>query len=351
MKDWQHEILDSISDFNQLKKYIKLTHNEQLMADIQQPFKITPHLLNQIILDNSDQRIRRQFIPSNHPDILQADFGADFLCEEQNEVCENLIQRYPYKAILLVTYDCPAYCLFCTRKRNITSSSHINYLDNAYCYLENHPEIYDIVVTGGDPLILTDDKLDRIFSRLSEISSIKIIRMNTRTPVTIPKRITPELIYLLKKYNVSYINIHFEHPSELSKETIDACKRLAESGILLGSQSVLLKGVNDDCETLKELFLKLLLAKVRPYYLYQCDKISGCESFYVNPVEGIKIINQIVTELPGICVPRFIIDAPGKMGKITVAPNGTIKYNKNSILLKNFQSQETYNYIIEEDFA
>lgn len=349
MNEWQHEIFDSISDFDQLKKHIKLTHNEKLMTNIQQPFKITPHLLNQMIFGDNDQKIRRQFIPSKQPDIIQTNFEVDFLCEEENEVCENLIQRYPYKAILLVTYDCPAYCLFCTRKRNITSCSPINNLDNAYCYLENHPEIYDIVVTGGDPLILTDDELEGIFSRLSEIKSIKIIRMNTRTPVTIPKRITSKLIYLLKKYNVSYINIHFEHPNELSKETVEACKRLAENGILLGSQSVLLKDINDDCETLKELFLKLLLAKVKPYYLYQCDKIKGCESFYVNPVKGIAIINHIVTELPGICVPKFVIDAPGKMGKITAAPNGIIEYNKKSIMLKNFRSKEKYNYV-EEDF-
>lgn len=346
MNEWQSELADSISDFDKLKKYIELSLSEEIAAKNNPLFKITPHLLNQIKFNDNGHKIRRQFIPFEQTCTLKGGFEYDFLCETASEVSENLIQRYPNKAILLVTHDCPAYCLFCTRKRNNALCSRINSLENAYMYLKKHSEIYDIVVTGGDPLILTDDELESIFSNLSEIKSIKIIRVNTRTPVTIPKRITPELICLLKKYNISYINIHFEHPDELSEETIDACKRLAESGILLGSQSVLLKGINDDCKTLKELFLKLLLAKIRPYYLYQCDKINGCESFYVNPVKGMKMINHIAPELPGLCVPRFVIDTPGKMGKITVAPNGVIEYDENSITLKNSQSNKTYNYII-----
>lgn len=346
MNEWQRELSDSISDFTELKNYIELSRSEEIAAKNNQPFKITPHLLNQIRINDNGQKIRRQFIPFEQACTMQVGFEYDFLRETASEVSENLVQRYPHKAILLATYDCPAYCLFCTRKRNNMPGSHINNLKNAYLYLKNHSEIYDVVVTGGDPLILTDDELEDIFSNLSKIESIKIIRVNTRTPVTIPKRITPELICLLKKYKVSYINIHFEHPDELSKETIDACRRLEESGILLGSQSVLLKGINDDCETLKELFLKLLLAKIRPYYLYQCDKINGCEPFYVNPVKGITIINRIAPELPGLCIPRFVIDTPGKMGKITVAPNGVVEYDENSLTLKNFQSNKIYNYII-----
>lgn len=343
MNEWQHELADSISDYNKLKSYVVLSRNEEIAAKNNPLFKITPYLLEQI-KHNDNQKIRRQFIPFEQVGTSQVGFEDDFLSETANEVAENLIQRYPHKAILLVTYNCPAHCLFCTRNRNNTLCFHINNLENAYLYLKNHPEIYDVVVTGGDPLILTDDELEEIFSNLSEIKSIKLIRVNTRTPVTIPKRITPELISLLKKYKISYINIHFEHPNELSEETTDACKRLAENGILLGSQSVLLKGINDDYDTLKELFLKLLLAKIRPYYLYQCDKIRGCEPFYVNPIKGMAIINRIAPELPGLCVPRFVIDTPGKMGKITVAPNGIVEYDKNLITLKNSQSNEIYNY-------
>lgn len=345
MNEWQRELSESISDFNKLKRHINLSESEEAAADKNRLFKITPHLLNQIKLNDRNQKIRRQFIPFEYTCTLQTNFENDFLRETANEVSENLIQRYPHKAILLVTHECPAYCLFCTRKRNNAPCSRVNNLTSAYLYLKKHPEIYDVVITGGDPLILTDDELDKIFSDLSEIKSLKIIRVNTRTPVTIPKRITTELICLLKKYKVAYINIHFEHPDELSEETIDACMKLAESGILLGSQSVLLKGINDDCETLKDLFVKLLLAKIRPYYLYQCDKKSGCEPFYVNPDKGMSIINCIAPELPGLCVPRFVIDVPGKMGKITVAPNGIIHHEENAIILKNFQSNEIYNYI------
>ncbi len=344
MNEWQLELSDSISDFEKLKKYIKLTDDEEVAAKHNRLFKITPHLLEQISHFDKGQKIRRQFVPWEQQNIWHAEFEDDFLCEEENEVAENLVQRYPYKAILLATYDCPAYCLFCTRKRNTALCSHINNLDNAYSYLKEHPEIYDVIVTGGDPFILTDDELEDIFSQLTKINSIKIIRVNTRTPVTIPRRITPELICVLKKYNISYINIHFEHPNEITEETIDACRRLAENGILLGSQSVLLKGINDDYETLKELFLKLLLAKVRPYYLYQCDKISGCEPFYVPPANGITLINRITPEVPGLCVPRFVIDAPGEIGKITAAPNGVIAYGENSMILKNFQANKIYDY-------
>lgn len=348
MTTWQQEIENSITDIKELKKCSVLTDDEIETINNQKKitFKITPHLLNLIQYNDTNGSIRKQFIPSKQESFSSNSFEDDYLCEKSNEVCENLIIRYSHKAILLVTNNCPAYCQFCTRKRINDGNKHMNYLEQAYQYLSSHSEIYDIIITGGDPLILNDIELEEILIRLSEIKSIKIIRINTRVPVTIPKRITSKLIKLLKKYNVINMNIHFEHPDELSDETIKACHRLANNGIILGSQSVLLKNINNNRETLKSLFLKLLLAKVRPYYLYQCDKINGCQQFYTDPIEGINLLNSISAELPGICIPRFVIDAPDKMGKITVAPNGILNQNDDYIKLKNFSNNMEYTYFL-----
>lgn len=347
MSTWQQEIEESITDVTKLKKYLTLTEDEiEAFKDHKEfSFRITPHLLYQIQNNDKTGSIRKQFIPSKKETIFLNGFKEDYLCERSNEVCENLVIRYPHKAIILATNCCPAYCQFCTRKRLISKEGHKNDLKQAYRFLSIHPEIYDIVITGGDPLILNDFELEEILIKLSEIKSIKLIRLNTRVPVTIPKRITIELVNLLKKYNVFNVNIHFEHPSELSDETIQACNCLANNGILLASQSVLLKNINNDREILKSLFLKLLLAKVRPYYLYQCDKVDGCQQFYTNPLEGIDLINSIAAELPGLCVPRFVIDAPDKMGKITVAPNGVLNKNDDLMRLKNYLNDEEYKYL------
>ncbi|MDE6021474.1 MAG: KamA family radical SAM protein [Ruminococcus sp.] len=347
MQTWESEIQRSITDLNTLNGELRLNDDEKelFLLHKRQIFKITPHLINVIKNDDINGKVRKQFIPS----VLNDDglrFEDDFLCESSNEVCENLIVRYPNKAILLVTQDCPAYCQFCTRKRLISGIKRKNNIEKACRYLEAHPEIYDIVITGGDPFILFDEELAEIFNALRSIKTIKLIRINTRTPVSIPNRITEKLIHLLKQYEIYCLNIHFEHPSELSEQTVAACRRLADNGIILGSQSVLLKNINNSCEVLKDLFLKLIAAKVRPYYLYQCDKVRGCEPFYTDPNEGIEIINNIQYELPGLCVPRFVIDAPDKMGKITVGPNGIVATNHNSITLKNYNTSKTFDYFL-----
>lgn len=346
MQLWLDELKASITDIAELRKVLTLTKEEEdaFMRGEHINFRITPHILKLIKNNDKNGKIRKQFIPSTHDVPCLPNFEDDYLCEANNEVCENLVVRYPYKAILLVTKKCPAYCQFCTRKRIIGENLHQNNLSAAFEYLKSHPEIYDIVITGGDPLILEDSKLEYVFDRIRKIKSIKFVRLNTRVPVTLPKRINKDLIELFVKYNINYINIHFEHPDELSDETVEACNLLANNGILLGSQSVLLNQVNNDKETLKELFLKLLSAKVRPYYLYQCDKVNGCQSFYVSPNEGIMLINSILWELPGISIPRFVIDAPDKMGKITVAPNGLLNHKDRCIQLKNFNSGDEYIY-------
>ena len=345
MELWQNELKNSITTISELKKHIRITRDEEFaFSNSNMPFRITPHILQQIKYNDRSGAIRRQFIPAKYDDTNLLIFEDDYLDETSNEVCDNLVIRYPHKAILLVTNMCSAYCQFCTRKRTVSMSSKKIDLSKAFQYLSSNSNIYDIVISGGDPLILDDSNLEKIFHKLRTIESLKFIRLNTRIPVTLPSRINNNLIELLKKYNINYINIHFEHPDELWSETINACLKLANNGILLGSQSVLLKSINNDSETLKTLFNKLLMSKIKPYYLYQCDKITGCQPFYTNPIEGISLINSILEELPGLSVPRFVIDAPGKMGKITVAPNGLIDCKQNSFLLKNFQNHHEFMY-------
>jgi len=345
MELWENELLCSITTLSELKKSLELTQDELgAFENLHMPFRVTPHILHEIVHNDYGGKIRMQYIP--HVDSCKdfLNFRDDYLDETSNEVCKNLVKRYPNKAILLATNMCAAYCRFCTRKRTVNDITRKNELSEAFDYLSKNPNIYDVIITGGDPLILNDTELENIFWNLRKINSVEIIRINTRIPVTLPSRISDYLIELLKKYNINYMNIHFEHPNELTQKTIDACLKLANNGILLGSQSVLLKNINNDCMTLKKLFKRLLLAKVRPYYLYECDKITGCQQFYVNPSEGILLINQILEELPGLCVPRFVIDAPGKMGKITVSPNGLVKAENNSLLLKNYHSNEEFLY-------
>lgn len=345
MELWHKELKNSITTISELKKHIEITNDEKFAIENSNiPFRITPHILNQLKNSDKSGAIRRQFIPTKYNDTTSLVFEDDYLDESSNEVCSNLVIRYPHKALLLVTNMCSAYCQFCTRKRTVSMNPKESDLSEAFQYLSKNSDIYDVVISGGDPLILDDSKLEIIFRKLRMINSIKFIRLNTRMPVTLPSRITDHLIDLLKKYNINYVNIHFEHPDELCPETIKACLKLANNGILLGSQSVLLKGINNDSQTLKTLFNKLLMAKIKPYYLYQCDKVTGCQPFYTNPIEGINIINSILEELPGLSIPRFVIDAPGKMGKITIAPNGLVSSEKDTFLLKNFQNDNIFTY-------
>lgn len=335
---WIDELNNSVKSYDKLACEIELTESEKaaFSKELALPFAITSHILDLIKSNDRNGAIRKQYIPNENPQLSK--FNEDFLKESENEVAPNLVRRYPYKAILIVTQACPAYCRFCTRSRIVGEPS-VNDVSEALSYIENHPEIYDIVITGGDPLILSNYKLRKIFTQLKKIKSVSIMRLNTRMPVNLPNRIDAELIGLLKEYNV-FVNIHFEHPDELSEQTKRVCLKMADNGIVLGSQSVLLKGINDDEETLKRLFLELLKIKVKPYYLYQCDKVYGCENFYTPPETGINLINRIAPQLPGIAVPKFVVDVPGKIGKSCVAPYGVIRHDNNKIILKNHFTQD-----------
>lgn len=343
---WQDELNCSITTYEDLIKEIKLTEEEKRAFEkgLDLPFSITPHLLDLIKKDDTNSPLRKQFIPRYCENSANAStFSNDFLLESQNQVSQSIVKRYPYKVILIATEACPAYCRFCTRSRIAGKPQHRTDFSSDLKYLREHPEIYDVVITGGDPFLLQDDYLEKLLSELRKINSIKFIRINTRTPVSIPSRITSTLVHLLKRHHV-IVNIHFEHPDELCAKTKNACLSMANEGILLGSQTVLLKGINDDESILKELFTELLEIKVKPYYLYQCDKVHGCENFYLPPKRGAELINRLAPQLPGLAVPKFVVDVPGQIGKCCIAPYGLVDESEQEYIFRNCFYEKEYNY-------
>ncbi|MDH3505049.1 MAG: KamA family radical SAM protein, partial [Nitrospirota bacterium] len=253
---------------------------------------------------------------------------------------------YPDRVLLMVTNQCPIYCRFCTRKRLVGKPGFLKKgeLDRAVGYLREHTEVRDVILSGGDPLLLPDRLIERILKALRSIPHLELIRFGTRVPGTLPQRITPELCDIVKRYHPIYMNLHFNHPDELTPEVKEACGRLADAGVPLGAQTVLLKGVNDDPEIMKRLMHQLLLARVKPYYLYQADLTKGTNHFRTTVETGLKIIQALQGHTSGMAVPHFVIDAPGGGGKIPLLPNDyLLNLDENGAVLKNYENK-TYHY-------
>jgi lysine 2,3-aminomutase len=266
--------------------------------------------------------------------------------EDSHMPVPGLVHRYPDRVLLLVTDRCASYCRYCTRSRVVSGAGEQELtvdLEGAFRYLENHPEVRDVLLSGGDPLLLSDAKLNAILTRLRSISSIEFIRIGTRIPIFLPQRITPELVAMLKQHHPLWMSIHSNHPKELSYEVREALGRLADAGIPLGNQSVLLKGVNDRSEILKELFHKLLLCRVRPYYLYQCDLITGSAHLRTTIREGQEIMEQLRGYTTGYAVPTYVVDGPGGGGKIPIGPGYIVGMADDRVILKNYKG-DVYEY-------
>lgn len=345
--DWKWQLKNSISSEKELQQYLSLTPKEIEAFRIPNTlsFSITPYLLNQIMRYESNNPLRKQFIPSNS----KKDFhfhDADYLQEQLYEKADNLVHKYCDRVALIATNYCAAYCRHCTRRRIVSQISNNHTLSNAFEYIANTPEISDVLITGGDPLMLEDSELKKLLEKLSTILHVKMIRIGTRMPITLPMRITENLISMLKNYKPLYMNIHINHPIEITKEVQEAVAKIADAGIPLGSQSVLLKDINDSPAILEELFKQLLYLRIKPYYIYQCDKMPGCESFWVSPIRGIQIINSLNGKLSGMAVPKYVIDTPGKWGKQIVAPCNLVDINSDGLLLKNYKAESIkYNFI------
>jgi len=299
------------------------------------------------LIDKShSQALKKQFIPSAPAHNVR--FSSDYLREDEYMPIPNLIHRYQSKVVILATNQCACYCQFCTRQRITSHGQNSLYnFEEILQYIEDHPKIEDVLISGGDPLVLSTSALVTILKRIEEIDSIKVIRLGTRIPITLPQRINAELIEELKTFNRLYINIHINHPDELTPDSKRAILLLANAGIPLGSQTVLLKDINDDYIILKNLFQQLIQIKIKPYYLYQCDQVQGCENFIVDINKGIDIVNRLCNEISGFAVPKFVIDTP-EMGKMVLAPCSITKKDKKFLYLSNNGGSCSYENIVKE---
>ena len=339
--DWKWQLANSLRGMDDLKEYLTLTASEcEALHNIGEfAFSIPPFLAERIKESDENNPLRIQFIP-NHRESSVYFTSKDYLCEGTFEPVPNLLRKYEDRVAVLTTNCCAAYCRHCTRSRLASQRYGKNVLDSAIEYIKEHENIADVLLTGGDPLILGDDILDDILGQITSISHVKMIRIGTRTPVTLPMRITPNLISVLKKHKPLYINIHVNHPIELSSETQNAISMLVDAGFPLGSQSVLLRGINDNVDVLENLFKQLLYFRVKPYYLYQCDELSGCEAFWVSPLKGQKLINALNGKLSGMAVPKYVVDMPRRLGKQIIAPCNLIDIHDNEMILKNYKGQK-----------
>jgi lysine 2,3-aminomutase len=301
-------------------------------------FRISPAMVE--LIKSPNDPIWRQYVPSVE-ELEVVDGMVDSLNEDADSPVPNITHRYPDRALFLVSPVCAAYCRFCTRRRKVGDPEKIpmSQFESAFQYLERHTKIRDVIMSGGDPLLLSDRRLDQIIGRLRQIPHLEIIRIGSRVPCHLPERITPELCAVLKKYHPFFINTHFNHPDELTPASVKALGMLADAGIPLGCQTVLLKGVNDNVKVMKRLMQKLLAARVRPYYIYMCDNVAGVEHFKTTVETGLEIVKGLRGWTSGLAVPHFVVDAPGGGGKIPLLPEYVEEITDEQIVMRNFRGK------------
>jgi len=340
---WKWQLRNRIETLDELKKYLTLTKEEE--NGVQQclgrlRMAITPYYLSLIDPDDPYDPVRKQAVPT----VDELNVGSaeleDPLHEDTDSPVPGLTHRYPDRVLILTTDQCSMYCRHCTRRRFAGQHDQdvsMDKIDRCIDYVRSHPEVRDVLLSGGDVLCLSDAKLEAIIAKLRAIEHVEIIRLGTRTPVVMPQRVTEELCAMLKKYHPIWLNTHFNHPNEITPEAKRACAMLADAGIPLGNQSVLLRGVNDCTFTMKKLVHELVKMRVRPYYLYQCDLSMGLEHFRTPVSKGIEIIEGLRGHTSGYAVPTYVIDAPGGGGKIPVMPNYVISQSPSKVILRNFE--------------
>jgi lysine 2,3-aminomutase len=343
--DYKWQLRHRVDSLTELENHLNLTDIERagvLLAGHKLAMSITPHFFNLIDRDDPDCPIRRQVIPRIEEGWNAPEEVADPCGEDSHMPVPGLVHRYPDRVLFLVTDRCASYCRYCTRSRVVSGvgEQHLEtQWEAAFRYLENTPQVRDVLLSGGDPLLFSDDRLDRILTRLRAIPHIQFVRIGSRIPIFLPQRITPELCAMLKKHHPLFISIHTNHPRELTSEVRDALGRLADAGIPLGNQSVLLRGVNDSVGIQQALVHKLLMCRVRPYYLYQCDLINGSSHLRTPVAEGVEIIEGLRGHTTGYAVPQFVIDGPGGGGKIPINPNYIVESAPGRVTLRNFEGK------------
>lgn len=343
--DYNWQLKNRITNLKGLEKHLNLTTDERngvILSGDKLALSITPHFFNLIDNDDPNCPIRRQVIPNIEEITTSSEEMTDPCGEDSHMPVPGLVHRYPDRVLFLVTDRCASYCRYCTRSRVVSGAGDQEFESNyeaAFEYLTNNTSVRDVLLSGGDPLLFSDSKLESILKRLHSIDHIEFIRIGTRIPIFLPQRITPELCAMLKKYHPLWISVHSNHPREITSEVANALNQLADTGIPLGNQSVLLKGVNDDVPTMKSLVHKLLQCRVRPYYLYQCDLISGSAHLRTSASKGIEIIEGLRGHTTGYAIPQFVIDAPGGGGKVPINPEYVIQRDEDKLVIRNYEGK------------
>ena len=340
---WEWQVKNRIETLEDLKKYVSLTPEEEegVKKTLQTlRMAITPYYISLIDPNNPDCPVRKQAVPTGKETYQSPADLLDPLHEDEDSPVPGLTHRYPDRVLLLITDMCSMYCRHCTRRRfagQKDGESAIERIDKAIEYIAKTPQVRDVLLSGGDSLCVSDERLEYIISRVRAIPHVEIIRLGSRTPVVCPQRITDNLVNMLKKYHPVWLNTHFNHPQEVTKESMAACAKLADAGIPLGNQTVLLRGVNDCVNTMKKLVHELVKMRVRPYYIYQCDLSMGIEHFRTPVSKGIEIIEGLRGHTSGYAVPTFVVDAPGGGGKTPVMPQYVISQAPGKVVLRNFE--------------
>jgi lysine 2,3-aminomutase len=348
--DWKWQMRNRITDINELGKYINLSPDEILGAEAGlDVFKIgiTPYFVALMDKDDPNCPVRLQATPRPQEMIEHSSDMDDPLAEERDMPVMGLTHRYPDRVLMYMTQECAMFCRHCTRKRKVAdphTAADDDQIQAGIDYIARTPVVRDVIISGGDALAVSDERLEAIVSAIRAIPHVEIIRIGTRMPVSLPMRITDELLAMLKKYHPIYLNTHFNHPRECTAESFTACARIADAGIPIGNQTVLLKGINDKAETIMKLNHTLLMMRVRPYYIFQCDPTYGNYHFRTSVSKGIEIIKALRGWTSGLAVPYYVIDCPGGGGKVPIIPDYVKSWEGRELVVRNFRGDE-YTYV------
>lgn len=350
-EDWHWQLKHRIRSKEELSQIIKLTTEEERgieKAKGRMAMAITPYWASLMDPEDPNCPIRRQAVPVSAESAVSPHEMVDPCAEDRDSPAPHLVHRYPDRVLLLATEHCAMYCRHCTRRRLVgdhqPESNSVSRFDAAIDYIKSDRKIRDVLISGGDPLTLEDEDLEGVIEKIRSISHVEFLRLGTRVPVTLPQRINEKLVNMLKKYSPLWMSIHFNHPKEITKRCKIACDMLSDAGIPLGSQSVLLKGINDRPYIMKRLTQELLQIRVRPYYIYQCDPVRGTQHFRTPVAVGINIIEKLRGHTSGYAVPTYVIDGPGGGGKIPVGPNYILSQAKGKYVLRNYKGK-IYTYL------
>jgi len=344
--NWHWQMVHRITTVEQLQRFLPTLTPEELagaqLANHKLALGITPYFFN--LIDPADENcpVRRQVVPRVEETHTASWEMSDPCGEDAHSPVPGLVHRYPDRVLFLVTDRCASYCRYCTRSRLVSNASGYDFhpeFERQIAYVAAHPEVRDVLLSGGDPLLLNDEKLENLLSRLRAIPHVEFLRIGTRIPIFLPQRITPELCAMLKQFHPLFLSVHVNHPRELTTEARDALGRLADAGIPLGNQSVLLKQVNDDPEVMTALVQKLLMCRVKPYYLYQCDLIAGSAHLRASVAKGLEVMEELRGHTTGYAVPTYVIDAPGGGGKVPINPEYVLCRNAGRVLIRNFEGK------------